>query len=153
MSKTRTRLETQYRETISKDGRYSTHIPAEYSQLLIEYCRKHNVPKLDFVCESIAYYLDFLKRGENCRSFNIKNELSNRLFHYCEIIDRSPSDVMDEILTRFFERDDVKAKELELSAQKMMSKMPEATKEKIIYDHCMKMIKTQGLVEELEARK
>ena len=150
MSKTRTRVESQFRDTISKDGRYSPHIPAEYSQLLIEYCRKHNVSKLDFVCGAIAYYLDFLKRGENCRSFNIKNELSNRLFNYCEITYQNPSDVMDEILTKFFEQDSVKAKEIDASAQTMMSRMSDDVKQQILYDHCVKTIKTQGLVKELE---
>ena len=151
MSKTRTRVETQYRETISKSGRYSPDIPKEVAQPLIEYCRKHNVPKIDFVCESIAYYLDFLKRGESSHVFNLKNSLAERLFNYCEITYQNPSDVMDEILTKFFEQDSIKAKELDASVQTMMSRMSDETKTQIIYDHCIKTIKTQGLVEELEA--
>ena len=150
MSKQRTRVETQYRETISKSGCYSPHIPKEITQLLVEYCRKHNVPKIDFVCESIAYYLDFLKRGESSHVFNLKNSLAERLFNYCEITYQNPSDVMDEILTKFFEQDSIKAKELDASVQTMMSRMSDATKNQIVYDHCMKTIKTQGLVRELE---
>ena len=57
MSKTGTRVETQYRETVSKDGSYSPHIPAKHAQPAIEYCRKHNKKKDEFVCEAIDSYL------------------------------------------------------------------------------------------------
>ena len=150
MSKTRTRVESQFRGTVSKDGSYSPHIPKEVAQPLIEYCRKHNMPKNDFVCEAINTYLDFLKRGENSHVFNLKNSLAERLFNYCEITYQNPSDIMDEILTKFFEQDSIKAKELDASVQTMMSRMSDATKNQIVYDHCMKTIKAQGLVGELE---
>ena len=105
MSKTRTRVESQFRGTISKDGSYSPHIPAKHAQPAIEYCRKHNKKKIEFVCEAIDSYLDFLKSGEESGMITINDENVERMSEYCEHYETDINSVINMALSELFRRD------------------------------------------------
>lgn len=60
MSKTRN--ESQYRNTVTKDGRFSPHLNKATSERIAKYCHSMNINKTRFVEQCVNECLDTLER-------------------------------------------------------------------------------------------
>lgn len=111
MSKTGTRVETKYRESKSKTGEYSTHIPADVTGKLVDYCEKNARNKKDVVCEAILHYLDWIENNEHSSALMIRNRLANAFFNHCESNGENPIDTAEQIITQYLKNAEIKALE------------------------------------------
>lgn len=62
MSETRTRNETKFRTTASKDGRFSPKLDKATSERLIRYCEMMDLNKTITASTAVNYWLDAVER-------------------------------------------------------------------------------------------